>query len=143
MICRWVPHAEVAAYRADGWHASRSRGHHEHYAIFMWMDEKMDSTAKQICLRAADLVSGDRQKTHGDKEPNFKAIADIWSAYLANRSAPDTPLRPSEAADLMELMKVARRLNGELNLDDYVDAAGYAGCAGEIASAEHLRQIES
>jgi hypothetical protein len=35
----------------------------------------------------------------------------------------------------MELFKIARRHSGSYNADDYVDAAGYAGCAGEIAAA--------
>ena len=28
----------------------------------------------------------------------------------------------------------ARRYSGAHNIDDYIDGAGYAGCAGEIAS---------
>jgi hypothetical protein len=89
--------------------------------------------APHICHLAADLVGGERDRTHGTKRRNFENIARLWSAYLANRPYP-LPLRPDEVGDLLELMKVARRQHGAHNLDDYIDAAGYAACAGEIAS---------
>ena len=34
---------------------------------------------------------------------------------------------------MLETFKIARRYSGSHNVDDYVDGAGYAGCAGEIA----------
>jgi len=36
---------------------------------------------------------------------------------------------------MMILLKMARQMTGEYNPDDFVDMAGYAGCAGEIAAA--------
>ena len=35
---------------------------------------------------------------------------------------------------MMELLKIARRLTGTFNLDDYVDSVGYAAIAGELAA---------
>jgi hypothetical protein len=32
----------------------------------------------------------------------------------------------------MESMKIARRYTGAFNVDDYIDGAGYAACAGEV-----------
>lgn len=89
------------------------------------------ATAEQIALRAAELVGGDRQKTHGDKVENHQNIADLWNAYLGGRINP--PLSPRDVALLMALLKIARTKIGDHNLDDYTDLAGYAAVAGEIA----------
>ena len=48
--------------------------------------------------------------------------------------APAMPLDAHDVATLMEGMKIARRYTGVFNPDDYVDGAGYAACAGEIAA---------
>lgn len=95
--------------------------------------------ASTICEKAAGLVAGDRQKTHGDKVKNHQNIADLWSAYLllvARRSGivlPDHLLTAADASVMMVLLKAARTTEGAFNLDDFVDMCGYAGCAGEIA----------
>jgi hypothetical protein len=83
---------------------------------------------------AAQLVSGDREKTHGTKEANFGAIADIWNGYLGARKKWGKPeaLDAHDVAMMMAGMKMARTLGGSFNADDYVDLAGYAGCGGEI-----------
>lgn len=92
--------------------------------------------AHEIAAKAAELVAGERDRVHGAKAKNFGDIAALWSAYL-RRAFPDIPrdLQPHEAATMMELMKIARRLTGEHNIDDYIDGSGYAACAGELASA--------
>lgn len=79
---------------------------------------KVLDTAKQIILH-------DRQQTHGDPEDNFAVIANLWSAYL-NRA-----ISPSDVAMLMILVKIARSKTGS-SLDNFIDIAGYAACAGEI-----------
>lgn len=95
--------------------------------------------ASQILESARNLVAGDRNKQHGDKTINHAAIATMWDAYLTARAISDrgrqnAPLGPEDVANMMELLKVARRLNGTFNADDYIDGAGYAGVAGEIAA---------
>ncbi len=88
--------------------------------------------AAQIAVQAAELLSGDRQRTHGDKRVNHENIAALWNAYLSRR--PDKkPLSGTEVATMMVLLKVARTLAGVHNPDDYVDAVGYAAIAGELA----------
>jgi hypothetical protein len=89
-------------------------------------------TAASICADAVALVGGDRQVTHGDKFVNFKNIALIWTAILQAKPMP-APLDALDVANMLEAMKIARRYSGSHNIDDYVDGAGYAGCAGEIA----------
>lgn len=91
--------------------------------------------AHDILKQAAGLVSGDRDRQHGSKVANHNNIAALWTAYLGNRLA--TPLEARDVALLMVLLKVARTKTGSHNPDDYLDMAGYAGCAGEIADAEN------
>ena len=91
--------------------------------------------AHEICARAAELTAGDRDRVHGSKAKNFGDIAALWSAYLTRRLSVPIELLPSDAARLMQLLKIARTLHGEVNIDDSIDAAGYAGCTGELMAA--------
>jgi hypothetical protein len=107
-------------------------------------------TAASICADAAALVGGDRQVTHGDKTINFQNTADLWNAILqakARRCGWTTrsfvealdalALDALDVANMLEAFKIARRYSGSHNIDDYVDGAGYAGCAGEVAEKIH------
>lgn len=94
--------------------------------------------AHEIATEAARLVSGDRQRTHGDKAANFANIARLWTAYLTNRAEANpnndlNDLSPLDVAHMMVLLKVARTQLGAVNPDDWTDMAGYAACAGEVA----------
>lgn len=89
-------------------------------------------TGAEVCKRAAELIAGDREAQHGDKLRNFTNIAALWNAYLVTRPA-HKDLDAADVAHMMILMKVARTQSGSLNTDDYVDAAGYAGCAAQVA----------
>lgn len=96
--------------------------------------------AVEICSKAAELVGGDRAKTHGDKKFNHDAIARLWNAYLANKwkaSRGSIEVSAADVALMMALLKIARTQSGGTHHDDnYVDLAGYAGVAGEIAAVE-------
>lgn len=94
------------------------------------------ATAEQIASKAATLVSGDRAKTHGDKTSNFNNIASLWTAWLGIHHDLSRPLRGSDVAKMMVLLKLARMEGGAFNVDDSVDAAGYAAIAGELARQE-------
>ena len=83
--------------------------------------------AQDVCRRAADLVAGGRARLHGDARAVHASIAALWSAYLG------TPITARDVALMMVLLNVARTKTGAFNLDDYVDAAGYAGIAVEVA----------
>ena len=89
--------------------------------------------AAGILNHAAQIVSGDRAAQHGPKERNHQNIADHWNAYLGARL--DRPLTALDVALMMVELKIARTKAGAgiANRDNYVDMAGYAGCAGEIA----------
>lgn len=98
-------------------------------------------TAASICHQAGDLVGGDRGTLHGDKTTNHQNIAAAWNAILQAKARRAgwpvhdvfVTLDAHDVANMMEALKVMRRYSGAYNPDDYVDGAGYAGVAGEIA----------
>lgn len=97
--------------------------------------------AADFCAEAACLVGGPRAATHGDKTVNFQNIAELWNGYWrikcrVNDERLSTPFTAHDVGCMLELFKIARRFSGSYNADDYIDAAGYAGCAGEIAAKE-------
>lgn len=84
---------------------------------------------REKCLReACEIVNGARNQAYGNVEDNFDRIASLWSIYL------DTAVTPIDVAMMMVLLKTARVSTGPLHLDNYVDVAGYAACAYEIAA---------
>jgi hypothetical protein len=85
-----------------------------------------------ILNEAATLTSGDRAATHGNVLDNHEAIAQLWSGYFRAAKLNPNYIDAAIVADLMELLKIARRLNGAHNVDDYVDSAAYAAISGEI-----------
>ena len=80
--------------------------------------------------KAKDIVSTDRELTHGNKKINHDNIAKMWSAYL------DRDINGRDVALMMVLLKVARTKAGSHNIDDYVDMVGYSSIAGELAEGE-------
>lgn len=94
--------------------------------------------ATEICLEAANIVGGDRAKTHGNALSNYRTIAALWTCYLKNAGivSPNDSLSATDAALMMVLLKVARTQGGAHNHDDFLDIAGYGALAGEIASSE-------
>ena len=88
-----------------------------------------------ILEKTKKLVSKDREDKHGNKVINHQNIARLWSAYFQNKYKINILVLPEDVANLMTLLKIARTQAGKHNLDDYVDACGYAAIAGEIAEA--------
>ena len=76
---------------------------------------------------------------------NHHNIAMLWNGYLHDK---DT-LTAEDVANMMELLKIARRKLGTFNEDDYVDGAGYAAVALECAEEQEeikrraLARVES
>ena len=81
---------------------------------------------KWILTQAEKCVNGDRNHRYSEPEDAFEGIADLWSAYLHRE------ITAIDVANMMILLKIARTMGGEGNIDNFVDIAGYAACGGEI-----------
>lgn len=99
-------------------------------------DELADSETERKTMNRADIlhaakmcVCGERERDYGAPEDNFALIAAMWTVYLS------MPITPKDVAMMMALLKIARIKQGE-KTDSYIDLAGYAACAGEIAEKE-------
>jgi hypothetical protein len=97
--------------------------------------------SEEILSTAAKLVSGDRDRTHGNKRDNFQNIARMWNAWLVCRKDVTSELDENDVAAMMALLKLARTQSGLPNADDYVDLAGYAACMGELSTGAALTVI--
>lgn len=95
----------------------------------------MAETRKSI-LEAAEKCVCEGEEQYGPAENNFTLIAALWEIYInakcVSRSA-RVDISPDDVAMLMALLKIARTVTGTPKADNYVDLAGYAACAGEIA----------
>ena len=105
---------------------------------------------KEILEAAMSYVTVDREAQYGSPEDNFKLVAGFWHLYLCARF--DTAYRngktvetgdgefdeyvltAEDVANMMSLLKIARIATGQKKNDNYADLAGYAACAGEIAT---------
>ena len=81
----------------------------------------------RVLTEAFELVSTDRAAVHGEPKANHENIARLWDAYLHNVDH----VTAHDVANMMELLKVARRKSGIVNIDDYIDGAGYSAIAYE------------
>lgn len=104
-----------------------------------------------ILEAAKKCVCGQRVQDYGKPERNFQTIADFWNNYL-DAAHPELNLKgvaecmevpaiitPKDVAVMMGLLKVARIATGS-NPDSFVDLAGYAACAGEVATQGTKRE---
>lgn len=94
-------------------------------------------TRSEILEAAHTCISGNRAFDYGTPENNFETIGLLWGTYL-RAAYPKINLAingisAKDVALMMALLKVARAATGS-NPDSYVDLAGYAACAGELAA---------
>ena len=97
---------------------------------------KTSMTKEEILAKASDLVSNDRNKSHGDAFNNHAEIAEFWNIFLDKKLRPMANITADDVAIMMILLKISRHTQGEkINMDNFVDMAGYAAIAGEISDA--------
>jgi hypothetical protein len=89
--------------------------------------ETQKLTRTQVLEQARICVCGERETDYGSPEDSFTIIADLWSAYMGHSYT------AKDVAMMMALLKVARIKAGNTP-DSFIDLAGYAACAGEIAT---------
>ena len=93
--------------------------------------------AAKLFKDAADTME-ERANSYGHPINNHRAIADMFTVYLARRfnlPAGDVTVTPRDVAMLNILQKVCRDAN-EIKDDNIVDIVGYAGCAAEVTPDE-------
>lgn len=90
-------------------------------------ESRKEVSRTDILDKAKAIVTGDREQQYGKPEDNFAIIAGLWSAYKGDS------FTPVDVAMMMALLKIARIKTGVGTVDSFVDLAGYAACAGEIA----------
>jgi hypothetical protein len=89
---------------------------------------------EEILKQAQDLVSGDRNDTHGDAFENHAEIAEFWNIYLDKKLQPMASITAEDVALMMVLLKISRNTQGnKSNIDNFIDMCGYAAIAGEIS----------
>lgn len=86
------------------------------------------SVREQVLLKAAEIVTKDRNKQYGEPEDNFSDIARMWSVYTG------VGLNATDVAMMMCLFKIVRVCqSGYMSSDSFVDICGYAACGAECA----------
>jgi len=87
---------------------------------------------ERVLIEAFRLVSGSRAVQHGDYTELHSRIAKLWSAYLG------VPVKSSQVAFCMTLVKAARDDCGEYNKDDGEDATAYTALWAALTAKERL-----
>lgn len=93
-------------------------------------------TRAEILDTAKQIVTTDRENQYGAPEDSFATISGMWEIYLKRKcvgAGADVCITPEDVAVMMSLLKIARIITGDYRADNFIDLAGYAACAGEIA----------
>lgn len=91
----------------------------------------------EILEAARQCVCGEREQEYGKPENNFALVGKLWEVYTGQ------PFSAKDVAVMLALLKVARIKTG-VKGDSFIDLAGYAACAGEIATevADHAEGLD-
>lgn len=90
----------------------------------------MAMTRELVLEQAREIITVDREATHGKAENSFKTIARMWSAYL------DVEIEEHDVCALMALMKLARIKNNAKHVDSWRDAIGYNAIGAELVGED-------
>lgn len=100
----------------------------------------------EILDKAKEIVTKDRQATHGNAEDNFATIAAMWEAYINAACIAgdnyDLCIAPKDVAVMQILLKIARAASNPLHLDNWLDICGYGACGGAIATGTEAEEIK-
>ena len=100
------------------------------------MDDPKASCRETVLEKAKLCICQDRQNQYGAPEDSFAAIANYWSIYLLNSKKIVGAITSKDVALMMVLLKIARAEGHTHHTDNYVDMAGYAALAAELAQNE-------
>lgn len=85
----------------------------------------------EVLREAERLIVGDRAEDYGDARVNHNRIAALWRAYLEVGKQ----ITAADVAVMLILLKVARTQHRH-KWDNFVDIAGYAALAAEMARCD-------
>ena len=99
---------------------------------------------EHVLDEAKKCVLQDRNSTYGKPEDNFRRIAELWTAYLNIRPKDkDAPITPTDVAQMMVLMKMARLAHNPTHKDSWVDGIGYLACGAGIELGDPVCQTNT
>lgn len=97
----------------------------------------------EILQTAKECVCDQREQEYGAPETSFETIGLLWGVYLhaahPTLNFPRGAIAPKDVAAMMALLKIARIAGGN-SPDSFVDLAGYAAIAGEIATKNETKE---
>lgn len=88
-----------------------------------------------VLKEAWETIAKKRPGVHGSAELSFEMIGDFWTIYLrhARRTRGNDTIRPEDVAEMMAMLKKARKMYGDPNnIDNDVDDLGYTGLAAML-----------
>ena len=90
---------------------------------------------------AKQIVCADREAQYGAPEDNFGLIGSLWQEYLKASCVGgerDVCLDREDVANMMMILLKAARAGTAVNpkADNWIDIAGYAACAAEMAAGD-------
>jgi len=98
--------------------------------------EQLHSTPRaEVLEEAKQHITGDRNASYGPPTQDFQRTADMWTALLQLKLKPGERIRSQDVAWMMIMLKASRAQHSGKR-DNYVDAAGYAGCGWECEMEE-------
>lgn len=95
-------------------------------------EEKAGPTRKSILEQAMKCIFGERAQDYGAPEHSLTTVGRFWSGYINGKFGTNIDISGADASAMMVLFKMARVATGHNKEDNWVDAAGYAACGGEL-----------
>jgi len=116
----------------DGWEKSQGACLEVHVARAVGipvkdMQHQPASTYLTVLQEANALIYGERNASYGSPSQDFKRTAGMWTALLQLKLKDGERIRMQDVAWMMICLKASRAQHSDKR-DNYVDAAGYAGC---------------
>lgn len=112
-------------------------GEKEHKDSILNESEVIPVYDREAILKNAEkCVLQDRNNQYGEPEDVFEDIALLWDSYTKITTWLRDDYKENEFDVCMKqiLLKIVRAIHNPAHMDNYVDIAGYAACAGELVA---------
>lgn len=94
----------------------------------------MSITREAVLETASSLINGDRADQYGNAHDTHQRIANMWNTLVFRD--PGSRIEAHDVALMMICVKLVRAAKNPGYADSYIDIAGYAALAAEMAGAE-------